>query len=92
MPRIPDPFLVLFPVPRVSARNDAMLNGALIAIGGLGIIDNILVHWVLGLHRAVPGEQALEVEYALIGGGVLLLILGLWRERRTRKSAGRPRG
>lgn len=73
----------------MSPRSDAMLNGALIALGALGIVDNVLFHWVLGLHRAVPGEQALEVEYAFIGGGVLLLILGLWRERRTRRAADR---
>lgn len=36
----------------MSERNDAVPNGALIALGALAILDN--VHWLFGLHRAVP--------------------------------------
>lgn len=61
-----------------------MLNGALMAMGVLAVLDNVLFHWLLGLHRAVPGEHALEVEYALIGSGVILLGVGAWREFRSR--------
>ena len=78
--------------PRVSPRSDAMVNGALIAIGALGVVDNVLFHWVLGIHRAVPGGRALEVEYALIGGGLFLLMLGFWREWRARRSVDHSLG
>lgn len=67
-------------------RTDAMINGALIGLGAVGVIDNVLFHWLLGLHRAVPGEQALQVEYALIAAGSLALVIGLCREHRARKS------
>lgn len=65
-------------------RTDAMLNGALVGLGAVSIIDNVLFHWMLHLHRAVPGDRALEVEYALIAAGMLALFIGLWRERRAR--------
>ena len=35
-------------------RTDALINGALIALGALGILDNLIAHWLLGVHRAVP--------------------------------------
>jgi hypothetical protein len=43
-----------------------MLNGAMIALGALAIIDNVLFHWVLQVYRAVPGPWALPVELALV--------------------------
>jgi uncharacterized membrane protein len=67
-------------------RTDAMINGALIALGTLGILDNVVVHWVLAIHRAVPGEHALAVEWVLVGVSVALLLAGLWRERRARRT------
>lgn len=70
-----------------------MLNGALMALGALAILDNIVVHWLLGLHRAVPGSDALTVEWFLIALGAVLLGLGAWRERRARRPRGaRPHG
>jgi hypothetical protein len=68
-------------------RNDALLNGALIALGAAAILDNVLSHWLLGLHRAVPGELATPVEVALavLGGGAVLV--GVGRERRASRSA-----
>ncbi len=66
-------------------RNDALVNGALIAIGVLGIVDNLVVHWILGLHRAVPGPHAMLVEVVLVVGSGGLLTLGLWREARARR-------
>ena len=68
-------------------RTDAMINGALIAIGALGVIDNVVIHWLLKLHRAIPGEHALTVELALVAMSVVLLLLGIWRERRARRQA-----
>jgi hypothetical protein len=46
----------------MSGRDAAMVNGALIALGILGIVDNVVFHWMLELHRAVPGPHALTVE------------------------------
>jgi uncharacterized membrane protein len=63
-----------------------MLNGALMAIGALAVVDNILAHWVLGLHRAVPGPYALHVEWTLVIVGAVLFALGLRRERRARRA------
>ena len=72
----------------MKGRNDALLNGALIAIGALGVLDNLVVHWLLGLHRAVPGRHALAAEIILVAVSTGLLVLGVWRERRARR-AGR---
>jgi uncharacterized membrane protein len=65
-------------------RTDAMLNGALMAIGALAVVDNIVAHWLLGLHRAVPGPYALHVEWGLIVAGAVLFAIGWRRERRAR--------
>ncbi|RWG42265.1 MAG: hypothetical protein E5X21_01925 [Mesorhizobium sp.] len=43
-----------------------MLNGAMIALGALAIIDNVFFHWVLQVHWAVPGPWAFPVELALV--------------------------
>lgn len=66
-------------------RTDAMINGALIAAGAIGILDNVVVHWLLELHRAIPGEHALAVELALVAGSTVLLFLGILREYRARR-------
>ncbi len=68
-----------------SERNDALVNGALIALGALAIVDNVVAHWLLGLHRAIPGPLAIPVEIGLVMLGLAMLGLGLWRERRVRK-------
>lgn len=65
-------------------RNDAMLNGALMALGAVPVLDNVVVHWMLELHRAVPGSYALQVEWALVILGALLFAIGLRRELRAR--------
>jgi uncharacterized membrane protein len=76
---------------RLHHRNDALVNGALIALGAMAIVDNVVVHWALGLHRAVPGPNPLPVEVGLVVLGAALLTLGVWRERRVRRAAA-PRG
>jgi uncharacterized membrane protein len=68
-----------------SERTDALVNGALIALGALAIVDNVVVHWLLGLHRAVPGPWAGAVEAGLVLLGAGLLAVGVWRERRARR-------
>lgn len=60
-------------------RNDSLINGALIALGALAIVDNVVAHWLLGLHQAIPGPWAGAVEVGLVVLGVGMLILGLWR-------------
>lgn len=66
-------------------RNDALLNGALIGLGALAILDNVVSHWLLGLHRAIPGPWAGPVEVGLVALGMAMLTAGLWRERRARR-------
>ncbi len=66
-------------------RSGALVNGALIAIGTLGVIDNLVVHWLIGLHRAVPGPWATNVEIALVVLSLGLLVAGLGRETRARR-------
>lgn len=66
-------------------RTGSLVNGALIAVGTLGVVDNLVAHWLLGLHRAVPGPWATRVEVALVVLSVASLACGLWRERRARE-------
>ncbi|MCE7981793.1 MAG: DUF2243 domain-containing protein [Caldilinea sp. CFX5] len=66
-------------------RTDALVNGALIALGVLGIVDNVVAHWLLGLHRAAPGPNATPVEVILVVLSAGLLILGVWREAQARR-------
>ena len=64
---------------------DAMLNGALMALGAVSVVDNVVAHWMLALHRAVPGPYALQVEWALVILGALLFAIGLRRELCARR-------
>ena len=66
-------------------RTSALINGALIGIGALAIVDNIVAHWILGLHHAIPGPWATPVEIGLVLLGVAMLAVGLWRERQARR-------
>ena len=54
-----------------------LVNGALIGIGALAIVDNIVAHWLLGLHCAVPGPWATPVEIGLVLLGMGMLAVGL---------------
>jgi uncharacterized membrane protein len=65
-------------------RNDVLINGALMALGALAIIDNVVAHWVLELHRVYEGEWTFQVELALVALGTVLLVIGLWREVQAR--------
>lgn len=72
----------------MSERNGAMVNGALIALGAVAILDNVVAHWLLGLHRAVPDGGAVVVETALVIVGIVLMLIGVVRERRARRTHG----
>ncbi len=67
-------------------RNDALINGALIAAGSITIVDNVVAHWLLGLHRAVPGPAADIVEPVLVALGAIVLLFGAVREARARRA------
>jgi uncharacterized membrane protein len=69
---------------RGTERTDAMINGALMAGGLIAILDNVVAHWILQLHRAIPGPHPEPVEAALVVLGAVLLVVGVWRERRAR--------
>jgi cobalamin synthase len=74
-------------------RNDAMLNGALIALGTLGVFDNVVIHWILGWHRAIEGSPySLEIEIGIVAVSSAMLIAGVVRERRTRRAAAAAGG
>lgn len=70
-------------------RNDAIINGALISVGALGVIDNLLVHWILGWHRAIEGSPyALHMEIGTVAVSAAMLLIGVVRERRARRDDG----
>lgn len=66
-------------------RTDALVNGALIALGASAILDNIVTHWILGIHRVIAGPWAGPVEWVVLILGAAVLGLGLWREARARR-------
>src|SRR2546425_172184 len=47
-------------------RMDAMISAALIAGGLIAILDNVVAHWILQLHRAIPGPHPEPVEAAVV--------------------------
>jgi uncharacterized membrane protein len=74
----------------VGERNAAVLNGALIAIGALGIYDNVVVHWILGWHRAIEGSPySLHIEIGVVTVSALMLASGVARELRARRRSTR---
>jgi uncharacterized membrane protein len=71
---------------RRAERNDAMLNGMLILAGLLGTVDNVLVHWFLGLHRLIEDSPyTLHAEIALVMVSAGALAVGTWREYHARR-------
>lgn len=73
-----------------SDRRQPFVNGAMVALGVVAVVDNVVSHWILGLHRAVPGQAAAAVEAFLVVLGMVLLAVGLGREARQRRlPAGR---
>jgi uncharacterized membrane protein len=69
---------------------DAMIDGALIAVGALAVLDNVVVHWLLGWHRLVEGwphGANLAAEVALVVLGLAMLGAGLWRRRQSPRTS-----
>jgi hypothetical protein len=67
-------------------RNDAMINGALILAGAVGVVDNVVFHWILGWHRIIEDHpHALELEIAVVAVSAAMLAAGIIRERRARR-------
>jgi hypothetical protein len=74
----------------MTERTGAMANGALIALGATAILDNLVAHWLLGLHRAVPDTSvAVVVETALVAVGIACCWSG-WSGSGTPGGDNRP--
>ncbi|HEV2767418.1 MAG TPA: DUF2243 domain-containing protein [Acidimicrobiales bacterium] len=71
-----------------AARRQALVNGGMVALGVVAVVDNVVSHWLLGLHRAVPGDAATAVEVSLVVMGVVLVAVGLGREVGQRHASG----
>lgn len=59
------------------------VDGALVALGVLAVIDNLVFHWLLGFHRFKEGWAGsiyVEVGVALVG--VVMVAVGARRLRR----------
>ncbi len=66
---------------KLSPRTSANLNGALIVIGLLGTVDNVLIHWILRLHRLIEDNPyTLHAEILLVVASAFLLTVGIYRE------------
>lgn len=68
------------------ARRNAMLNGALVGMGAVAVLDTVVVHWILDLHRTFDGPTwaVLSTEIATVALGVALVVIGVWREAAAR--------
>jgi uncharacterized membrane protein len=67
-------------------RNDVMANAALIVLGALAVVDNVVFHWLLAFHRFKQGwPGSIYVEVLLVVIGAVMVTLGFVRERRTRQ-------
>lgn len=73
--------------------NNSMVDEALVALGLLAVLDNVVSHWLLGAHRVVTSwSGSVYVEVALVLVGVGLVTLGVRRQRRLRRVDSAPRG
>jgi len=69
-----------------SERNRILINGSLISLGLVAILDNIFSHWLFKWHRILPDETLSEyLEIALFILGLILLGMGLYREIKDRR-------
>jgi len=68
-------------------RNGILLNGILITLGLLAILDNLISHWLLGLHRILPNPTlSTYLEVFLFILGLVLFVIGICREIKGRRT------
>lgn len=71
---------------RNNERNRILINGSLISLGLVAILDNIFSHWLFKWHRILPDETLSEyLEITLFILGLVLLGIGLFREIKDRR-------
>ena len=70
-----------------SERNRILINGSLISLGLVAILDNVFSHWIFKWHRILPDEtlsEYLEVAFFILG--LILFGIGLYREIKDRRT------
>ena len=69
-----------------------MINGMLISVGLIAILDNVVSHWFFKWHRILPDETLSKyLEIALFIAGIILLVIGIYREVKGRKTKAENR-
>lgn len=71
---------------RNNERNRILINGSLISLGLIAILDNIFSHWLFKWHRILPNKALsgyLEVTLFILG--LILLAIGVFREIKDRR-------
>ncbi|WP_368487467.1 hypothetical protein [Clostridium sp. BJN0013] len=71
---------------RNNERNRILINGSLISLGLIAILDNIFSHWLFKWHRILPNKTLsgyLEVTLFILG--LILLAIGVFREIKDRR-------
>jgi hypothetical protein len=69
-----------------SERNRILINGSLISIGLVAILDNIISHWIFKWHSILPDQTLSKyLEIASFILGLILLGIGTYRERKDRR-------
>ena len=56
-------------------RNDGIVNAALMVLGVLAVVDNVLFHWLLAFHRfkqGWPGSIYVEVVLVVVGSAMVI--------------------
>lgn len=67
-------------------RNSILLNGALISVGLVAVLDMLIPHWLFKWHRLVPNHTISTVlEVALFIFGLISLGVGIYREIKARR-------
>jgi mono/diheme cytochrome c family protein len=74
------------PLTHDERRSDGLLAGALMALGALAVVDNVVFHWWLGFHRfneAWSHEMNLAAEASLVLTGIAMVFIGGYKTRRV---------
>lgn len=68
-------------------RNRILINGCLISLGSVAVLDNIISHWLFKWHRILPDETLSQyLEIAIFILGCVFLGIGLYREIKDRRN------